>query len=542
MYSSKWVVAVSFTLAALAANGPIIFRDVGEAVPFRLVNGASGSKHQIETMLGGVALLDYDRDGLLDIFAVNGGRPKQQDKTGPEHWNRLYRNLGNGSYSDVTESAGLKGRGYGFGVASADYDNDGFPDLFVTGFNQNQLFRNRRNGTFEDRSLPALGNSPALRSTFAVSAGWADFDNDGWLDLFVVRYVEWSAGTEPVGRVRGLRTYCSPRSFNGLTNLLFRNRGNGTFEDVSEAWGLSKYRGKGMGVAFADYDGDGRIDAFVANDTMRHFLFRNLGNRFEETALASGVAFTENGREIAGMGVDFRDWSNDGRPDLFITGMFHDTFPLYRNQAEGFSDVTQSSGVGALTARLTGWSNGVFDFDNDGQKDLFSANAAILDNSEAVDKLPYELANVILRNIGDGRFEPFPLLRLAAHRGAAFGDINRDGRIDIVTSSVNGRLEILLNESSGGNSWLIVKLEGGRSNRDGIGATVTVTTDDGSSQHNHTTTSVGYASSSDSRVHFGLGRNKRIRSLTVNWPSGTIQRLEGVASNNELLIMETPAP
>jgi enediyne biosynthesis protein E4 len=514
------------------------FSDVGGGLPFRLTNGASGAKHQIETMLGGVALFDYDRDGLLDIYAVNGGRPETQRKETPAHTNRLYRNLGGEKFEDVTDKAGVAGQGYGFGVAAADFDNDGWPDLYVTGFAQNQLFRNRGDGSFEDVTRKALGAVPALERSFAVSAGWSDFDNDGWLDLFVVRYVDWSAGNEPDCRVRGLRTYCSPKVFRGLTNLLFRNRGDGSFEDVSKEWGLANQTGKGMGLAFADYDRDGRTDVFVANDTMRHFLFRNAGGHFEETALAAGVAYTENGREIAGMGADFRDWSGDGRPDLFVTGMFHDTFPLYRNDGKTFQDVTAASGVGRATARLTGWSNGIYDFDNDGWKDLFAANGAILDNSDIVDGLPYLQENLILRNGGGERFEAHSLGRKAAHRGAAFGDLNNDGRIDIVTTSVNGRCEVLLNRSAPGNAWLSVRLQGKRSNRDGLGAEIELRGDDGRTQYNHATTSVGYSSSSDVRVHFGLGRANKVQSLTVRWPGGNRQTIQGVEINREILVRE----
>jgi enediyne biosynthesis protein E4 len=517
---------------------PFVFHDVGTSLPFRLFNGATGQKHLPETMLGGVVLFDYDADGWLDIYAVNGASLPGLRKTEPAHWNRLYRNEQQGRFRDVTKQAGVMGSGYGIGAASGDYDNDGYPDLFVAGPGQCQLFRNRGDGTFEDRSQAAFGTQPEWSNGFLVGGGFFDANADGRLDLLVVRYLNWSPATEPQCTSSGLRTYCAPGNFKGLTSVILLNRDGASFQPAPASDGLESHDGKGMSASFADYDQDGRTDIFQANDTMRHFLFRNEAGRFAETALPAGVAFNEHGREIAGMGSDFRDWNNDGRPDLFVTGTFHDSFPLYRNDGKTFTDVTSAAKVAAATVRRTGWGNGIFDFDNDGWKDLFAANSAILDNSDIVDRLPYQQPNLILQNRRDGTFGVQELPRRAAHRGAAFGDLNNDGQIDIVTSSIGDRLEVLLNHSAPERSWLLIRLVGRTSNRQGLGAEVCLTLPDGTRQWNHATTAVGYASASDPRVHFGLGANKSFKKIEVRWPGGIRQSIGPGAANRVLTIEE----
>ncbi|MGC2658797.1 MAG: CRTAC1 family protein [Bryobacteraceae bacterium] len=525
-------------------NGNFSFRDIEPAsgVQFILNNSASPRKHQIETMISGVALFDYNNDGLLDIFFVNGAAIPSLQKDDPKFYNRLYRNNGDGTFTDVTQRAGVQGVGYSMGVAIADYDNDGFEDIYVTGVNRNQLLHNNGDGTFTDVTARAgvTGVHAKYGKTWAMSAGWFDYNNDGKLDLLVTNYVAWDPANEPFCEANRVPSYCSPDKYQGLPNFLYHNNGDGTFTDASEASGIGRLIGKGMGVAFADYDGDGFPDVFIANDTFRNFLFHN--NRdgtFSEQGVVAGVAFNQDGKSIAGMGADFRDTDNDGRPDIFVTGMLRDTFPLFRNRGKFFEDVTNQTGVARASERLTGWGNGIFDFDNDGYKDLFVACGSILDNAWEIDREPAKLRNLLLRNEGNTyRDESSIFTRAAMHRGAAFGDLNNDGRIDVVTTSLNDRPEILVNESSSQNHWLIVKLQGTKSNRDGIGARIKIQPESGPRQYNHVTTSVGLASSSDRRVHFGLGAAKSIRTVEIDWPSGTHQVLQNVVADQILTVKE----
>ncbi len=532
-----------------ASPGPIVFENIIDrsGVHFVMDSGTSPRKHQIETMLSGVAIFDYNNDGLMDLYFVNGARLPDMDKSDPRYWNRLYRNNGDGTFTDVTEKAGVRGAGFGMGAAAADYDNDGWVDLYVTGVNRNQLFHNNGDGTFTDVTEKAglAGVHPKLGKTWSISAGWFDYDNDGRLDLFVTNYVNWSLDTEPLCKTGDIVAYCSPNGYTGQPNMLFHNNGDGTFTDVSDASGIGKHVGKGMGVVFADYDGDGFTDVFVSNDTYRNFLFHNDGNgTFREVGTVSGVAYNENGKSIAGMGADFRDVDNDGRPDIFVVGMIGDTFPLFRNRGKDFTDVTGAWGIAGPTARMTAWGAGIADFDNDGWKDLFAACSSILDNSEQIDHLPSKLPNKLLRNmggthfvdVGDSAGASFALPQ--AHRGMAYGDLNNDGRMDVVVTIKDGRPEILLNRSAEKNHWLLVKLAGTRSNRDGLGARLKATLPGGSALYNHATTSTGLGASSDPRVHFGLGAAQRVEKLEIWWPSGTRQILENVPANQILTVHE----
>jgi enediyne biosynthesis protein E4 len=519
------LLAIFVSVESAPPAGSVAFEDVTarSGIGFVLSNGAlPGEKHQIETMLGGVALLDYDGDGLLDIFLANGALQPGLDKRDSRYWNRLYRNRGNGVFEDVTAQAGVAGEGYSMGVAAGDYDNDGRPDLFVAGVGRNTLYRNRGDGTFEDVTAKAGIHS----EPWSVAAGWFDYDGDGRLDLFVVNYVAWDPRKEPSCRDprSDAMLHCHPDLYTGLPNTLYRNNGDGTFTDVSESAGIRRHIGKGMGVAFADYDGDGRMDILVANDTRPNFLFHNEGDgRFQEVGLVAGIAVNDDGRTLSSMGVDFRDMDNDGRPDLFLTAIAHETYPLYRNLGKGlFSDFTYRSRVGAATVATTGWSNGIFDLDNDGRKDLFAANGDLNENVEGARQ-----RSVALVQRPDGTFDPSPVGPAALNRGAAFGDFDNDGRIDVVISRLGEKPVLLRNNTSGGNHWLGLKLVGGASNRDGIGAVVHIRTAAGE-QWNHVTTSVGYASSSDVRVHFGLGAETHA-AVEIRWPSGRVSRLEADA-------------
>jgi len=518
-------------------------------IGFTLKNSVSSHRYSIETMTGGVALFDYDNDGLLDIFFTNGAAIPSLEKTDSSFSNRLFRNNGDGTFTDVTEKAGLAGIGYSMGAAAGDYDNDGFVDLYVTGVNRNQLFHNNGDGTFCDVTEKAgvTGTVPGMGKAWAVAAGWFDYNNDGLLDLLVVNYLNYDLKTAAACSVGKLPTYCSPNDFQGTPNILYRNNGDGTFTGVSAASHVGQYAGKGMGVAFADYDGDGFTDIFISNDTYPNFLLHNNGDgTFTDQATDAGVAYNETGKTVAGMGADFRDLNNDGLPDIFHTAMFGDTFSLYENEGKGqFSDATSSSGLTAATGRLTAWGVGAYDFDNDGWKDLFMADAAILDNSDEVEHRPYRLPNRIFRNAGDFKFEDVSgtagasVAIPAAHRGAAFGDLNNDGKVDVVVTVLNGPPEILINRTASDHHWIILKLVGVKDNRDGLGTRIKITTAHGS-QYNEATTAVSYNSSSDKRVHFGLGEDGVIDRIELSWPTGVKQVLRGVKADQVLTIREAP--
>jgi len=522
-------------------NAPIRFRNVAASagVDFILENSPTPEKQMIETMAGGVAIFDYDGDGLPDIFFANGASVPSLDKSAAKYHNRLFRNLGGMKFKDVTEEAGLAGAGYSIGASAADYDNDGHVDLFVAGVHSNHLYRNLGNGRFEDVTAKAGIKS----DVWSITGGWFDYDNDGLLDLFVVNYLKWSPENtpfcgDPVGKIRA---YCHPKFYEGLPNTLYHNRGDGTFEDVSEKAGIASEIGKGMSIAFGDYDGDGLADVFITNDKLPNFLFHNLGKgRFAEVALETGVALSDEGRAVSAMGADFRDYDNDGRPDIIFTALAGESFPVFHNEGKsGFRDRTNQSGLGALADQRSGWSVGLADFNNDGWKDLFTSNAHVNDTVELFEAAKYKLANSIFANAGDGTFRDVSgeagadFQRPAAHRGAAFADLNNDGKIDAVVSVIGQPAELWENTSPDGNTWLLLKLHGTRSNRDGIGATIRI-----GNQYNQMTTNVGYASSSHAGVHFGLGKAQQAGRIEIHWPSGIQQVLTNVRTNQVLQVTE----
>ena len=500
-------------------------------------------------MVAGVGLLDYDNDGYLDVFMVNGAAIPSLQKESPKFWDRLYHNNHDGTFTDVTEKAGVAGIGYGMGVAVGDYDNDGWPDIYVVNVGKNQLLHNNGNGTFTDLTDKASVGGGLLdgKKMWSVSAVWVDYNNDGLLDLFVSNYCKWEVNKDPYcGPTPKLRAYCHPNNYANLPNTLYRNNGDGTFTDVSAETGIAKYLGKGMGVAIADYDHDGFIDMFVANDNHPNFLFHNLGGKkFEEVALESGVAYAQSGSALSGMGVDFKDVDNDGRPDLWHTAVENESFPLFHNAGGGqFVEQTLPAQL-AVTRTMSGWGNGIVDFDNDGWKDLFVARSNVLDNIAQFSNRKYEEPNSVLRNLGNGKFQDVSSqagadFQVAApHRGVAFGDMDNDGRIDAIVTVLNGPLQYFHNISKNNNHWTILTLVGKRSNRMGLGAQVRITGEDGKVQYNEATTAVGYACSSDSRVHFGLGGSRVIREIEVTWPGGARQLLRDVPADQILKIEET---
>ena len=519
---------------------PIRFRNVAQqaGIDFVLENNATPEKQIIETMPGGVVAFDYDADGRVDIFFTNGASIPSLEKNLPKFRNRLYRNLGGMRFKDVTEEAGLGGAGYSMGASAADFDNDGHVDLFVAGVNENHLYRNLGTGKFED-----VTKSAGIRGgVWSITGGWFDYDNDGRLDLMVVNYLKWTPQNPPYcGDPKLARAYCHPKLFEGLPNTLYHNKGDGTFEDVSAQSGIAAYIGKGMSVAFADYDRDGLPDIFVTNDKLPNFLFHNRGNgKFEEVALEAGVALPDYGKEISAMGADFRDYDNDGLPDIAVAALAGETFPLFRNEGKGlFRDASYLSRMGQLSNRRSGWSPLLLDLNNDGWKDLFVSGSHVNDTVEAFEAVKYRLSNSLFANLGNGTFRDITADAGAdfqlpgVHRGAAFADFNNDGKLDIVVSLIGGRAELWENVSPSNLAWIDLKLTGTQSNRDGLGTRVRI-----GKQHNAMTSNTGYASSSLVPVHFGLGTANQF-DIEIVWPNGTHQNIQAAKTNQLLTVRET---
>ena len=540
-----------FTLLAPAVL-PTFLDITGPAnVAFKNEASHTAQKYLPETMGGGVAMLDYDGDGRLDLFFVNGAALRdpmppnaRPDKSDQRYWNRLYRNNGDRTFTDVTEKAGLRGSFYGMGVAVGDYDNDGRPDLYVTGLGQNALYRNNGDGTFTDVTAKAgVGGGG-----WSAGACFLDYDRDGKLDLVVARYVEWDfprniwCGDKTAGR----RSYCHPDHFEPTTHLLYHNEGDGTFRDVSKASGIGGAPGKGLGVAFHDFDRDGWPDILIANDSFPQQLFRNRHDgTFEEVGLPAGIAYDEQGQTFAGMGVDFEDYDNDGWPDAFINALSYQKYSLYHNNHGTFEYVSGPSGVARATVLHSGWGTKLVDYDNDGWKDLFVGQGHSMDTIQLTQpSLRYLEPLLLMRNLG-GRFEDVSersgeAFRTAwAARGAAFGDLDNDGSVDVVVNSNDQRALVLRNQGGNHNHWLLVALTGAASNRDGIGAQLRLVLESGLTQHAIVSTAGSYLSASDRRVHFGLGQEKRVKLLEIFWPSGTVQRLENLAADQILNVRES---
>ena len=538
------------------APSTVTFTDITtvSGISFKHAASVTSQKYLLEAMGGGVALLDYDSDGRLDIYFTNGARLSDPmpggalpDKQDAKYWNRLYHQKADGKFEDVTEKAGVRGAGYSMGAAAGDYDNDGWTDLFVTGYGSNILFRNRGDGTFEDVTKRA----GVAGTGWSTSAGWLDYDRDGRLDLFVARYMEWDfkLGALYCGDPRpGFRAYCHPDNFKGASNLLFRQKPDGTFEDVTARSKIYDAEGKGLGVAFADFDDDGWTDIFVANDSVRQSLYRNRGDgTFEDVALMAGAGFDENGKTFAGMGVDAADYDNDGHMDVVITALSNETYPLFRNNGDGtFTYATGPSAVGQITLLYTGWGTRFIDADNDGWRDIFVAQGHVLDTIEKTHSyLKYRQSPLLMRNTGKGFVNVSATAGQAfagglSARGAAFGDLDNDGDTDVVLCVLDGAPVVLRNDGTR-NHWLGVTLSGAKSNRQGTGARVTVVDSAGRKQVTDASTAGSYLSSNDRRLIFGLGAASGVRYVEVRWPGNKSQRVNNPQFDRYLTINESDA-
>jgi enediyne biosynthesis protein E4 len=541
-------------LTALQENVPVPqFADVTERSKITFFNHASHTsrKYLPETMVGGVAMVDYDKDGLTDLFFVNGAELKDPmlrltvpDKTGPKYWNRLYRNNGDGTFTDVTASAGVKGEGFGMGVAAADYDNDGFPDLYVTAVGHNVLYHNNGDGTFTDVTKRAGVEGGG----WSAGAMFVDYDRDGLLDLFVSRYLKWDFSKDVFcGQPKpGFRAYCHPDQFPPVSHLLYHNEGHGHFRDTSDESGIEKSPGKGLGVAFNDYDRDGWPDILVANDSLPQQLFHNLKNgKFEEVGTTVGIAYDEDGNAFSGMGLDFADLDNDGWPDVFVNALARQKYALFRNRSGNFEYVSGPTGLSAASVSHSGWGAKFVDYDNDGLKDIFVAQGHVMDNIELTQPdVRYVEPPLLLQNVPPAFVDVSKVSgpvfgRRVAARGAAFGYLANDGLLSIAVNC-NEQPAILLETTRSSNHWLIVDVVGTRSNRDGIGAQLVLRTADGKQQYGLVSGAGSYLSANDKRVHFGLGNMSIAKLLEIYWPSGLTQVLTNIRADQILVVRESP--
>ena len=547
-----WVPALSRTLLGGQRKLPV-FRDITAEAGIRFVNQSSptSEKYLPESMTGGVAMFDFDGDGLLDLFFVNGAKltspmaaGQLPDKSDPRFWNRLYHNNGDGTFTDVTEKAGLRGHGYGMGVAAGDFNNSGHPGLFVTNLGQSILYRNNGDGTFTD----VTAKSGIVTSGWCTGACFFDYDRDGYLDLIVTRYLDWdfSKNIWCGDRKEGYRSYCHPDKFRAVGHLLYHNNGDGTFTDVSVHAGFSELPGKGLGISIEDFNGDGWPDIAIANDSAPQQLFINRKDgTFEESGIALGLAYDDDGRVFAGMGIDSADVTNTGAPDIFIDALANQKYALFRNRKGAFEYASGANGLGVITAPHSGWGAKFADLDNDGWKDLVIAQGHVMDNIELTQPwVKYREPPALLKNWG-GKFEDIsavsgkPFSVPLAARGLAVGDLDNDGCLDIAINCNNGPAIILRNEGGTGNHWIAIDTVGTVSNRDGIGARVSITSASGLKQRAFVSAGGSYLSSSAKRVHFGLGSDTVVSELEVVWPSGRIQVVKNVRGDRVIVVSES---
>lgn len=543
-----WICGYAFQTGTApgAAHKQPHFTDIAPRSNFSYVtkNDLSPRKYFPQPIAGGVAIFDFDNDGKLDIFFTNGAKLPELKKTGPSFYNCLLRNKGDGTFEDVTKKAGLLGEnlGYNFGVAIGDYDNDGNEDIFMASAGRNTLYHNNGNGTFTDVTVESgIGGKPA--GTLSIGAAWFDYDNDGLLDLVVSSYTLWTPQTDKRCSAAGVEYYCDPRLYyQPVPHRLYHNLGHGKFEDVTEKSGFASAPGKGMGISIADFNGDGWQDVFIANDTEANSLFINKGDgTFEDQGLQLGVAYDDSAKAVSSMGSDAKDYDNDGRVDIFYNNLIGQVWGLFRNNGDFFRYMSPQTKITSLSASLSGWSAGFIDYDNDGWQDLYSANGDvdnIKPNARQHDTMFQNTGGKEFRDVSDEMGKDF--LREGFQRGAAFGDLNNDGFEDLVVTSLNEPPRILMNSADNGNHWLALALTGRWSNRDAIGAKVKLTTSSGRVLYNHVSVSVGFISSSDKRVHFGLGAENRVSKIEIRWPRGAVQELVDVQADL-LLRVEEPA-
>ena len=520
------------------------FTDIAPRSKFSYIsnNDLSPRKYFIQPMCGGIAILDFDNDGKMDIFFTNGAKLPELKKTGPSFYNCLLHNRGDGTFEDVTKKAGLLGEDldYNLGVAAGDYDNDGYTDLFICSAGRNALYHNNGNGTFTDVTRQSgIGGKPP--GTMSVGAAWFDYDNDGLLDLVVSNYTLWTPQTDKRCAAAGVEYYCDPRLFyEPVPHRLYHNLGHGKFEDVTGKSGFSRAPGKGMGISIADFNDDGWQDVFIANDTEANSLLINKGDgTFEDQALPLGVAYDDSAKAVSSMGSDAKDYDNDGRVDIFYNNLMGQIWGLFQNLGDSFRYVSPQAKFNQLSGAYSGWSNGFIDYDNDGWKDLYSANGDvdnIKPNARQHDTMFENLGGKTFQDVSAEMGKDF--LRVGYQRGSAIGDLNNDGFEDLVVTSLMEPPRILINSADNGNHWLVLELVGRYSNRDAIGAKVKLTTGSGRVLYNHVSVSVGFMSSSDKRVHFGLGSERQIRSIEIRWPRGAVQQLTTLTADRFLKIEE----
>ena len=533
--------------AAPPSSIPVHYTDIAKSAGIAFVQDAttSAEKYYLETMGTGVGWIDYNQDGLMDLYFVQSGATDAYKPLKPLR-SALYRNNGDGTFTDVTEKAGVGAEGlYGQGVAVGDFDNDGYPDLYVTGYGRSILYHNNGNGTFTDVTAKA---GVADESQWATSAGWFDYDKDGWLDLLVANYIEWSPKNNLwCGEHRpGYRAYCHPDNYKGERIRLYHNNHDGTFTDVSEKSGVGKPEAKGMGVVLADFNNDGWTDIAVANDTWPNFLFlNNHDGTFKDASFTSGVAASEDGKYEAGMGIDAADVDGDGWQDLYVTHLDFELNRLYRNNHDGtFDDATYRSGIGNKAILLSGVAMKFFDYDNDGWTDICQLNGAMLDNIELYhSEVTYKEPLLMFRNLGQGKFEKVSdtlgsdFARPIAGRGLAAADFDNDGDLDLAVNNRGDAPELLRNDGGNANHWLEVFLIGTKSNRDGIGVSLKLVAD-GFTQVEQAKGGMSYMSAQDPRIFFGLGQRSKISVLEITWPSGMVDKLTDVPINQIIAVKE----
>lgn len=538
------VSAGSAAVAGVVQQGEAVrFSDITakSKIGFRHENGASSEKHLPETMSGGVVLFDFDNDGWLDLFFVNGGSFADRTKSARAQ-HRLYRNNKDGTFADVTATSGVSVSGFGMGACSADYDNDGFSDLYITGADFSRLYLNTGKDSFVDvTSTAGVGST-----LWNASCAFGDIDNDGDVDLYVTRYVNYTPERNKYCPLWNARAYCHPNEYNGVPDLLFRNNGDGTFTDISRESGiLQRPNGNGLGVVFGDYDNDRLADIYVANDSTPNFLFHNKsGGRFEEVGFLSGVAVGHDGKPRAGMGTDMGDFDGDGLLDIFVTNLIQETHSLYRNLGKGlFADVTFTSGVGQATLPYVGFGTAFLDYDNDADLDLAIANGHIIDNVHlGRDDTTYHQLNLLLqndagkfRNVGPSSGEGLAIRK--SSRALIVGDLDNDGDLDIIVANVGQGPDILRNDGGNRSSSLLIRTIGTRSNRDGIGARLKLSVG-GKILTREVKAGSGYLGQNDLRIHFGMGRRGVAERLEILWPSGAVDTAENLDANQILTVEE----